>query len=210
MAVILENISLGHTSFLKRRQVRRQLFFRISGGREPGGFHRHGSPNLSSPGSSCCPALLPVPFPRRLPPLYKKTRQIPGKLESVGESWGTLQCNSFGSNTAPSDATQPGRLAQLTVRMNGTLFLLLPLHSSTLYAVIRPRLTLQWLLNIKNKNVQTKSPAGYVCVCYVCPSALVKNLQTSQFAFRTSAPRNPTSSQGFPYPGPAALAHPKR
>lgn len=37
-----------------------------------------------------------------------------------------------------------------------------------------------------------------VCVCCVCPSALVQNLQTSQFAIRTSAPRNPRSFQGFP------------
>lgn len=38
-----------------------------------------------------------------------------------------------------------------------------------------------------------------VCICYyVCPSALVQNLQTSQLATRTSAPRNPRSVQGFP------------
>ena len=48
-----------------------------------------------------------------------------------------------------------------------------------------------------------------VCVCCVCPSALVQNLQTSQFAIRTSAPRNPRSFQGFPSPALLFSSSPK-
>lgn len=53
-----------------------------------------------------------------------------------------------------------------------------------------------------------KNPLQVTCVFafVVCPSALVQNLQTSQFAIRTSAPKNPRSSQGFPLPASSASA----
>lgn len=119
------------------------------------------------------PAVRLHSFPHSPPPppaTLQKPRQTPGQLEAVQESWERCSVTLL-APTPPSDATQRGGLAQLTVRNNGTFSSLSTrLLFFFFFAIIRPRLTLQWVLNIKNKNVQKKSPAGYVCVCICCVS----------------------------------------
>lgn len=154
------------------------------------------------------PAVRLHSFLHNPPPPPATLQKAPPDSWAVGGSsriLGTLQCNSFGSNTTLRCHTAWRTRSIDSVRINGTFSSLS--KRPPFFAIIRPRLTLQWLLNIKNKNVQ-KNPLRVTCVFafVVCPSALVHNLQTSQFAIRTSAPKNPRSSQGFPLPASSVSA----
>lgn len=199
--------SLVHTYFLKSRQVCRWFFSPVSGGC---GTTQLWLPKSAQPrrlllfGSAPSHILSP-----HLPNTHANSASGPARL--LG-NWSQLKNpgnaavqRSFGSNTGPSDAPQPGRLAKRTLcgRTVPSFLFPLPLHSCPPYAVITPRLTLQWLLNIKNKNVPKEDP-----LWVVCPSVLVRNLQTSVYIPNKRAEKSGIFP-GIPLPSLLGFSTPK-
>lgn len=110
LAQVSENRSLGHTSFWKSRQVCGWFFFRIPWGGRTAAEASKVCPEQEAHALQLC-SLPPPPHPH--PACLQKDPPASWAVGLGSRIQGRLQCHSFGSNPATSDATQAGRLTKL-------------------------------------------------------------------------------------------------
>lgn len=101
------NKTLGHTSFLKSRQVCQRFFFRIPGGSRTAHSGSCSQPAASLPLSAPPPTLSPH-FP------VQRIFRLPRHRSRIR---GALWCSSFGFYAAPLDATPSGCLTHCVHRI---------------------------------------------------------------------------------------------